>query len=111
MQVPNYSNPLCPCCNLPTSYNGRQKSGADQYRCHRDCKNERGKSVTFTISNRLARALGQKDPKTKTQKQYDEKRQATLKAWKERDPIGYAASQKYRNAKRQAKLKAAKNQS
>ena len=93
---------MCPCCNLPTSYNGRQKSGADKYRCHRGCKNERGKIVTLTISNRPARSLGQKDPKSNTQKQRNQ-------AWKERDPIGYAASQKYRNAKRQAKLKAAKN--
>ena len=104
MPAPNYFNPLCPFCHLPTSYNGRQKSGADKYRCHRGCKNERGKIVTLTISDRPARSLGQKDPKSKTQKQRDQ-------AWKERDPIGYAASQKYRNAKRQAKLKAAKTQS
>ena len=103
MPAPNYSNPLCPCCNLPTSYNGRQKSGASKYRCHRGCKNERGKIVTITVSDRPARSLGQKSATAKTQKQRNQ-------AWKERDPIGYAASQKYRNAKRQAKLKAAKKE-
>ena len=95
---------MCPCCHLPTSYNGKQKSGADKYRCHRGCKNERGKIVTLTISDRPARLLGQKSATSKTQKQRNQ-------AWKERDPIGYAASQKYRNAKRQAKLKASKTQS
>ena len=104
MPAPNHFNPMCPFCHLPTSYNGMQKSGADKYRCHRGCKNERDKIVTLTISDRPARSLGQKDPKTRTQKQRNQ-------AWKERDPIGYAASQKYRNAKRQAKLKEAKNQS
>gem|GEM_PF-2569167 len=104
MPSPNYPNPLCPCCHRRTTYNGRQKSGADKYRCHRGCKNERGKIVTITISDRPARCLGQKDPKAKTQKQRDQE-------WKERDPIGYAESQKYRNARWRAKLKATKNQS
>ena len=104
MPSPNYSNPMCPCCHLPTSADGKQQSGADRYRCRRGCKNERGKTVTITLSDRPAYRLKEKLATAKTQKQLNQE-------WKERNPIDYEESQKHRNAKRQAKLKAIKTQS
>jgi hypothetical protein len=70
---------------------GKQKSGAQIYRCKRHEPNS-----TFTDSDRPATRLGEKSGKALTPK---EKRLR----WKERDPIGYAESQKRRNANRKKK--------
>jgi hypothetical protein len=46
------NNPDCPYCHKPMSFNGKQKSGAEVYRCRRGCKNENGKTPTVTLSDR-----------------------------------------------------------
>lgn len=99
MPKPNYDNPLCPYCHLPTSFNRNLPSGAKQYRCRRGCKNENGKTVTITDSDRPAFRLGEKSPTKLTQKEKEQR-------WKERDPEGYKAARKRIEQKRAAKLKA-----
>jgi hypothetical protein len=77
---------------------GKQTSGAQKYRCCRGCKTPEGKAVVITDSDRPAhRPVSGR----KSRKEYRE-------AWKLRDPVGYAESQKRRNAKRYAKIKALK---
>jgi hypothetical protein len=46
------SNPDCPYCHKPMSYNGTKPSGASQYRCRRGCLTPEGKTVTMTDSDR-----------------------------------------------------------
>ena len=95
------NRPDCPYCHNPMSRNGATKAGAQKYKCTRGCKTPDGKAVTITDSDRPAHRP--KSGKAKTQKQL-------TAAWKERDPVGYAESQKRRNAKRNAKKKAVCNE-
>jgi hypothetical protein len=91
--------PNCPYCHLPMARSGQQKSRAQKYKCTRGCRTPEGKAVTITDSDRPPHRP--KSDKAKTQKEL-------TAAWKLRDPIGYAESQKRRNAKRNAKNKALK---
>lgn len=87
MPNPNPLNPICPVCGKPTTSNGVCPSGARQYRCRRHSPN-----YTTTDSDRPAGGQVIGDRKL-TQKECNAR-------WKERDPEGYAASQKRRNKKR-----------
>ena len=93
------NRPECPYCHNLMSRSGKQKSGAQKYTCTRGCKTPDGKAVTITDSARPAHRP--KSGKAKSQAEL-------TAAWKERDPIGYAESQRRRNAKRNAKNKALK---
>lgn len=96
MPNPNLSNPICPVCGKPTTFNGTLPSGARQYRCRRHKPNY---TFTDSCSPSGGQLLG--DRKL-TQKE-------KAARWKERDPIGFKAAQKRYNQKRLAKKSARKN--
>jgi hypothetical protein len=79
----------------------KAKAGAQIYKCTRGCRTPDGKAVIIIDSDRPAHRP--KSGKAKSQAEL-------TAAWKERDPVGYAESQKRRNAKRNAKKKAVCNE-
>lgn len=93
------NRPDCPYCHTQMSRNGATKAGSQKYICTKGCRTSEGKKVTVTDSDRLPHRP--KSGKAKSQAEL-------TAAWKERDPIGYAESQRRRNAKRNAKNKALK---
>ena len=95
MPIPNLSNPICPICGNPTTFNKLCPSGAKQYRCRRHTPN-----YTCTDSDRPVggQMIGDRKLTPKEKKE----------RWKERDPIGFKAAQKRYNQKRLAKQKASR---
>jgi hypothetical protein len=89
----------CPYCHKPMSLNGKTRAGSQKYRCIKGCRTPEGKKVAITDSDRPPHRP--KSGKAKSQAEL-------TAAWKLRDPIGYAESQRRRNAKRNAKNKALK---
>jgi hypothetical protein len=78
------------------SKNGATRAGSQKYICTKGCRTPEGKKVTIADSDRPPHRP--KSGKAKSRKELNA-------AWKERDPIGYAESQKRRNARRNAKNK------
>ena len=93
------NRPDCPYCHTPMSRNGATKAGSQKYICTKGCRMPEGKKVTVTDSEHPPHRP--KSGKAKSQAEL-------TAAWKLRDPIGYAESQRRRNAKRNAKNKALK---
>lgn len=90
MPAPNHDNPLCPCCSMPMSKNGKSASGVQQYRCRRE-----GCGKTKVDSDRKVGRPAIKAVKL-TPKEKEER-------WKQNDPKGYREACDRRNTKAREK--------